>query len=773
VTFLIALALFVLLMLVLAWAAGRLSGLRREVQSLSRRLEALEQGRSAPEQPATAPDVPVAHAPVAAASAHVPRPAARPADAEQWIGSVGLQNAGSVLLLVGFFFLVLWGYTTGRFGPLVLVAAGVLAGIGVAWRGDRLRRTVLGLGDALLGVGAGIVWLSLYLGWTTLHALPGAGALPLLFVASALTGALGLRYRVEGIAALGLIGAFLPHLLRFVVTLPDAPLPPWSLFGYLVSINVLVFMLAMRSGWSRLALASVLLTAVTWSSAVATDRWSWPLEIGLTGLFLALGIASLPRLVRVDGRVRPVDLALIATAPVALLAASWPMFSIARSEHVAILLGTLAAIYLALALAVDLQRPERDLWRALTAAATLFLTGGIERAVGPEYTGLAWAVEGAALAWLGLAPRSAWLRGCGSAVALAAVSRVLPALFAEGFANVHPVPFIHAQAVREAVVIAALLFGAWRLERAASTPGERWLGHGWLMGAHLLLACWLVRETDHLAWALESGSGMWRSLRDLRAPPGDLRYVEMVATFAGLALMAQATWLVWGGTRDRSALTRVLGHGLGLVATLVLAFTLRSVDAWGRDLLPIVHRDALAVLVAVLLAVLSSSWLARRRETLAEVERRSAEIWALAAAFVMMFWLAREADHVARVMLDTPGAYAAAWAGTPAELRDRVLSLGAILASVAWLAQAVAVFAFGWARRSAFLRWMALLLLGLTLVKFVLVDLAHADPFWRFLTALLAGGAMLALSFVYQRLGVRRGAGAEARPATQPAAQDE
>jgi hypothetical protein len=247
----------------------------------------------------------------------------------------------------------------------------------------------------------------------------------------------------------------------------------------------------------------------------------------------------------------------------------------------------------------------------------------------------------------------------------------------------------------------------------------------------------------------------------------------MVATFAGLALMAQATWLVWGGTRDRSALTRVLGHGLGFVATLVLAFTLRSVDAWGRDLLPIVHRDALAGLVAVLLAVLSSSWLARRRETLAEVERRSAEIWALAAAFVMMFWLAREADHVARVMLDTPGASAAAWAGTPAELRDRVLSLGAILASVAWLAQAVAVFAFGWARRSAFLRWMALLLLGLTLVKFVLVDLAHADPFWRFLTALLAGGAMLSLSFVYQRLGVRRGAGAESRPATQPAAQDE
>jgi len=789
-TLLLSFSLFVLLLVVLVWAAGRLSELRRDIVALSRRIAALEQARSAaPAQPAREPEPvatppaappPAAHEPgpppmapplAAPAAAPASRPVTRPADAEQWIGAVGLQNVGSVLLLVGFFFLVLWGYTTGRFGPLVLVVAGVLAGIGVVWRGDRLRRTVLGLGDALLGVGAGIVWLSLYLGWTTLHALSGAEALPLLFAASALTGALGLRYRVEGISALGLIGAFLPHLLRFVVTLPDAPLPPWSLYGYLVTINVLVFALAVRSGWSRLALASVLLTAVTWSSAVASDRWSWPLEIGLSTLFIALGTAPLPRLVRVEGRVRPVDLALIAVAPVALLAASWPMFAVARSEHVAILLGALAVIYLLLSLAVDLQRPERDVWRPLTAAATLFLTSALERAVGPEYTGLAWAVEGAVLAWLGLAPRSAWLRGCGSAVALAAVYRVLPEMFA-GLASAHPEPFVHPQAVREAVVIVALLFGASRLERAAATPGERWLGHGWLAGAHLLLACWLVRESHHLSWALENGSGMWRALPDLRAPAGDRRYLSMATSAAGLALMAQAAWLVWSGAHAGRRFARVMGHALGFVATLLLAASMRSLDAWGRDLLPLVHRDALVQLGAVALAVGASAWLAGARSTLSWFERRSPEIWAMAAAFIMLFWLAREADHVARVMLDAGGPDTAAWRAEDAGLRDRVLSLGAILASVGWLAQAVAVFAFGWARRSAFLRWMALALLGLTLLKFVLVDLAHADPFWRFLTALLAGAAMLALSFVYQRLGARRGAPGEARAAAQPTVEE-
>src|SRR5262249_11184008 len=151
------------------------------------------------------------------------------------------------------------------------------------------------------------------------------------------------------------------------------------------------------------------------------------------------------------------------------------------------------------------------------------------------------------------------------------------------------------------------------------------------------------------------------------------------------------------------------------------------------------------------------------RSSLGALERRVPELWAVAASFLMLLWLEREADHVARLVRDQPGAEVAAWASVPADLRDRVLSLAAILAPLGWLPPALVAFVLGWRRRSPFLRWMALALLALTLVKFVLVDLAQADPFWRFLTALVAGAAMLALSFVYQRLGVGR----SAPPATE------
>jgi hypothetical protein len=471
--------------------------------------------------------------------------------------------------------------------------------------------------------------------------------------------------------------------------------------------------------------------------------------------------------VRVEGEVRPIDLAVIAVAPLALLVASWPMFELARTVHVALLLATLAAIYLGLALWVDQRRPERDLWRPLTAAATLFLAVSLERAVGPENTGLAWTLEGVALLVLGAFPRSGWLRTCGSAVAaVGAVRLLISMLLALG--GPHEMPFVHAQAVRDAIAIAAMLLGTARLRRVMRSSGERWLAHGWLAASHALLAIWVGREMDHLSWALEGGSGIWRALPDVRAV-GGVRYGELRLASVGCAWMAQAAWLARSGARAPSGFARGLASSIGFVAVLVLGFGFIGMDGWGRDRLPILDRTSLVVLGAIALATVVSLVLARRRSALFPAERRAPEAWAVAASILMLFWISRSADHLARVVIDVPSTYVGAWDNVPADLRDRVRSLAAIFSTVGWLAQAIAVFALGWLRRSPFLRWMALALLGVTLLKFVLVDLAHADPFWRFLTALVAGAAMLALSFVYQRRGgPARARKAEMTSATEP-----
>ena len=78
-------------------------------------------------------------------------------------------------------------------------------------------------------------------------------------------------------------------------------------------------------------------------------------------------------------------------------------------------------------------------------------------------------------------------------------------------------------------------------------------------------------------------------------------------------------------------------------------------------------------------------------------------------------------------------------------------TIGAVLCSGAWTVQAAILLALGWARSSAFLRWMGLSLFGLTVVKFLTVDLQQVEVFWRFLTAIVVGAVLLAVSYLYQR----------------------
>lgn len=689
-----------------------------------------------------APAIPAAPGPVSA----LPRPRG---DVEQLVGGVWLQNAGAVLILIGFFFMIVWGYVTGRFGPGVLVAAGVLAGLGLTWRGARMRRTVRGVGHALIGVGAGVVWLSIWLGHFRLGVLPGPAAFGLVVLASLLTVVLGLRYRAQDLAALGVIGAHLPNLLgvphRF-------QLPETGLLGYLAGLDAVVFVLAARAGWSALALGTLLLSAWAWIGCVPAERWSWPVEIGLAALFAGLGLAPVPRLARAPGPVRAVDLAVIAVAPLALLAVSAPMFQFAHARLVAILLIALAALYLAAALWVDARRPDRDLWRPLTAAAVVFLTAALERAVGVERTGLAWTLEGVALVLLGLAPRGAWLRACGYVVVVLGAFALLVRMFLE--VGGYPLPVANASAVTSGVAIAALLFAAWPLHRRRPSLGalERFVGDMWFLGAHALLMIWLAREAIHLGWAIEGDGGVWRAARDVRAPSGATRAQMLFAMATSLAWFLQAAWLARAGLTGRGLLARIAALAVGTIAAVPFLVGMLGPDAWARDLVPLIHRDALLALAAAAVVAWTAFRLARGREALLAFDRRSPEIWAAGAAFMLLMWIGREADHLGRTMLDLPGATTGLAASATGEFR----ALVGTLTSAGWLIEALAAFVIGWWRRSAFLRWTGLALIGVTVIKFVAVDLASADPFWRFLTAIGAGAAMLVLSYVYQRSGVAR-----------------
>ena len=677
-----------------------------------------------------------------------PIPAQRPLDAgsfEDLIGSVWFQNIGAVLILVGAFFLILWGYTTGRFGPGVLVGAGIAVGLTISWRGDRLVRTVPRFGQALIGLGFGIVYLSLFLGHFTLRVMPSWAAFIALLATSFVTLVAGLRHRAQTIAALGVIGAFLPQYLVGLLGLHGFTMSPGGMLGYLAAVNAVVFALAARAGWSGLDFSALLLSAALWVFQFGDKPGSWPITIGLGTLFTAFGFAPLPRLVRVEGRVKPSDLAVIVVAPLAFVACAWPTLAYASPTDVAMLLTAMAAAQLAAALWVDSQRPERDLWRPLTGSATLFLTAALQRAVGTEHTPMAWTLEGVLLIWLGLGRGGSWLRACGFVVTVMGSMWLI-------FDQVLGGPHVWWNSVRDLGCIAALMFVAQRLHarRAELTDSEQPVPELWLAIANVSLVLWLRGEMQFLAQELEGAGGFWHRLPNLAAPAGRMREIALTHALIGAAWLLQAGVLILAGLRGRG-FVRAMGHIIAGLAAIEMGLVLLGSDGWGRDVMPILHAPGLFTLLMIAGAIVIARRLARAHDTDRPGAVRSSHLWGSMITLVMMIWVWREADHVARALFDVPGPHAQS---IPIGIDARIGQadrLGRVLASAGWLAQALIALAVGWVSGSRFVRWLGLGLAAITAIKFVFADLAAADPFWRFLSAIVLGSALLLVSFAYQR----------------------
>lgn len=91
-----------------------------------------------------------------------------------------------------------------------------------------------------------------------------------------------------------------------------------------------------------------------------------------------------------------------------------------------------------------------------------------------------------------------------------------------------------------------------------------------------------------------------------------------------------------------------------------------------------------------------------------------------------------------------------AGAVTPGPLGDLRLAQQLSL-SVVWAIYGGAMLTIGIARRSKLLRVMALLLLGLTILKVFLLDLSSLEKLYRIISFIVLGAILLAVSFLYQR----------------------
>jgi uncharacterized membrane protein len=608
------------------WALAIARHNRRELERLRERVHRLESERGAALSAVPPPGEAAEPAPgpeplpfPGAVAARPPEPAIAPvpprffdgARLEDLVGGLWFQNVGAVLVLLGAFFLILWGYTTGRLGPGALVAAGVAVGLALAWRGDRVARRLPPFGHALMGVGFGVAYLSVALGHFTLRALPAGAALALLAAVALVTVLAGLRHRAQAIAVLGVLGAFLPLLLPHLFGIRGFDLTNGQSVAWMAAADAAVFALALRPGWGALGLTALLLTLGGWAMVFDPGPWTWGQQAALTAMTALFGLAPLPRLAGEQTRVSAVDVATLTLAPALYAAVSWPFLAWAGRPAAALLLLGAAAVWMAAAWWVEPRRASGELWRPLVAGSTLFVTVAIERLAGLEWTATAWIAEGLALAWLGAGRRGAWLRGLGAVVSALGACTLFARVAVDGHcADAGALPILHGDALRDLAGVLLLFATGAVLERESRFPAPwpRLLSRAWVLGANLVLLAWGAREANHLARALEASGGRWARPPALGAPLA-ARRIETLAAFTATALWTlQALAMFAAGWWRGSAFLRWLG--LGLLALCVLKFAfgdLATVDAFWRFVT--------AVAVGVVLLAVSYAYQRRiRRE---------------------------------------------------------------------------------------------------------------------------------------------------------------
>jgi uncharacterized membrane protein len=209
---------------------------------------------------------------------------------ERFVGGRLLIWIGGIALAVAGFFLV--RYSIGLITPPVRMMAAAAFGLLLIAAGELSRNRSGALGDArvaqaLVGAGILVLYAAAYgaLILFNLISLGTASALMVAITAAALL--LSLRHGAPT-AAMGLAGGFATPLL---VGDPDAGAVP--LLGYLVLLDLALFAIAQRRGWTWLAAAAVLLS-FAWTASLLVRPEGDALAGG--AFIAAFGFAaSLPR----------------------------------------------------------------------------------------------------------------------------------------------------------------------------------------------------------------------------------------------------------------------------------------------------------------------------------------------------------------------------------------------------------------------------------------------------------------------------------------------
>jgi uncharacterized membrane protein len=421
-------------------------------------------------------------------------PPAPPQSSALWnffFGGNTLVRFGVIVLFFGVAFLL--KYASERIeipieARLIGVALGAIVMLAIGWR---LRYSRPGYGLIMQGGGIGVLYLTVFAAFRLYQLLPGGLVFALLAAMSVFSAVMAVLQDSRSLAAMSVSGGFLAPVLASTGSGSHV-----ALFSFYALINLGILMIAWFKPWrslNMLGFAFTFIIGLLWGERYYRSEFLASTEPFLLLFFLFYVVIAVLFALRQEVNIKsPVDGTLVFGTP---LVAFGLQTALVRDIEYAAAFSALAlsCFYLLLAkyLFSRVRANIRLLVEAFLALGVVFATLAVPLALDGRWTAAAWALEGAAIVWIGARQDKPLARAFGIFLQFAAGV----AFFLDASGSRGALPVFNSFYLGCVFISAAALFCAWYIKRRRTqlTDSEGivaialfcW-GSAWWLGAGLL-----------------------------------------------------------------------------------------------------------------------------------------------------------------------------------------------------------------------------------------------------------------------------------------------